>query len=123
MEVPRLGVESELQLLAYATAIRTTDLSHVCNLYHSSQQHQILNLLSEASSLTAEPRRELHKNKCFLLIFYIHHGLMEGSTPHGHSGTQADGGAPSKHVASGDTTEHKEEAGEPGRGCCGQAWK
>jgi len=46
MEVPRLGVESELQLLAYTTA--TPDLSHVCNLHHSSWQHWILNPLSEA---------------------------------------------------------------------------
>ena len=48
MEVPRLGVESELQLPAYATATATQDPSHICNLYHSSQQHQILNPLSEA---------------------------------------------------------------------------
>ena len=41
MEVPRLGVELELQLPAYttatATATATWDLSHICNLYHSSQ--------------------------------------------------------------------------------------
>ena len=30
MEVPRLGVESELQLLAYPTAIATRDLSCIC---------------------------------------------------------------------------------------------
>ena len=34
--VPRLGVESELQLLVYITAIATRDLSHMCGLYHSS---------------------------------------------------------------------------------------
>jgi len=44
MGVPRLGVQSELQLPAYATAIATTqDLSHICNLHHSSWQCQILN--------------------------------------------------------------------------------
>jgi len=43
MEVPRLGVESELQLLAYAIATATPDLSHVCNLHHSSQQRWIFN--------------------------------------------------------------------------------
>ena len=32
----RLGVESELQLLAYATAIAMWDLSCVCDLHHSS---------------------------------------------------------------------------------------
>ena len=30
MEVLRLGVESELQLLAYTTATATPDPSHVC---------------------------------------------------------------------------------------------
>ena len=32
MEVPRLGLESELQLLAYAIAIATQDLSHIWDL-------------------------------------------------------------------------------------------
>ena len=50
MEVPRLGVESELQLPAYATA--TPDLSHVCDLHYSSWQRQILNPLSEARDQT-----------------------------------------------------------------------
>ena len=40
MEVPRLGVESELQLPATATA--TPDPSHVCTLRCSWWQHQIL---------------------------------------------------------------------------------
>ena len=43
-----LGVESELQLLAYATAIAMPDLSLICSLHHSSQQHQVLNPLSKA---------------------------------------------------------------------------
>ena len=46
MEVPRLGVESELQLPAYTTV--TPDLSRICDVHHSSQQHQILNPLSKA---------------------------------------------------------------------------
>ena len=44
----RLGVESEPQLPAYAIAIATQDLSHICDLHHSSWQCQILNPLSEA---------------------------------------------------------------------------
>ena len=48
MEVPRLGIELELQLLASATATTMQDPNCVCNLHHSSQQHQILNPLSEA---------------------------------------------------------------------------
>ena len=47
MEVPRLGVESELQLPAYATATATPDPSYVCNLHRSSGQCRILNPLSE----------------------------------------------------------------------------
>ena len=53
MEVPRLGVESELQPLAYAIATAMPDLSHTCNLHHSSQQCQILNPLMEARDRTA----------------------------------------------------------------------
>ena len=41
-EGPRLGVELELQLPAYAT---TPDPSHVCNLHHSSRPCQIFNPL------------------------------------------------------------------------------
>ena len=48
MEVPRLGVESDLQLPAYTTATMTRDPSLVCNLHGSSQQHQIPNPLNEA---------------------------------------------------------------------------
>ena len=48
MEVPRLGVESELHLPAYATATATPDQSHVCDLHHSSCQLQLPKPLSEA---------------------------------------------------------------------------
>ena len=48
MEVPRLGVKSELQLLAYITAMAMLDLSHICYLHHSSQPCWILNLLIKA---------------------------------------------------------------------------
>ena len=45
LEVPRLGVESELQLLACttATATATADPSYICNLCHSSPQCQVPN--------------------------------------------------------------------------------
>ena len=48
MEVPGLGVKLELQLPAYTTVTAKPDLSLICKLHHSSQQHQILNPLSEA---------------------------------------------------------------------------
>ena len=68
-EVSRLVVESELQLPAYVTSTAMWDLSHICNLHHRSQQHGILNPLSEARDqthilmelvgfITAEPWRE-----------------------------------------------------------------
>ena len=52
MEVSRLEVKLELQLLPYTTATATRDLSHVCNLHYTSRQHQILNSLSEARDQT-----------------------------------------------------------------------
>ena len=52
MEVLRLGVKSELQLLAYTTVTATQDPSHICDLHHSSQQHWILNPLSKARDQT-----------------------------------------------------------------------
>ena len=55
MEVPRLRVESELQLLAYPTATATQDLSHICDLHHSLQQCQILNLLHWGQGLNPHP--------------------------------------------------------------------
>jgi len=52
VEVPRLGVNSELQLPPYITAIATRDLSQVCDLHRSSWQLQILNPLSETKDWT-----------------------------------------------------------------------
>ena len=43
MEVPRLGVETELYLLAYTTATAMQDPSRICDLHHSSLQRWILN--------------------------------------------------------------------------------
>ena len=47
--VSRLAVESELQMPAHTTATATAmwDLSHICNLHHSSWQRWILNPLIE----------------------------------------------------------------------------
>ena len=47
MEVPRPGVKSELQLLAYDTATAMQDPSLVCDLHQSSQQCQISDSLGE----------------------------------------------------------------------------
>ena len=40
MEIPRLGVQLELQLPAYLTATAMPDPSWVCDLHHSSRQRQ-----------------------------------------------------------------------------------
>ena len=48
MEVPKLGVELELQMQAYPTAAAMQNVSCLCNVHHSSQQHLILNPLSKA---------------------------------------------------------------------------
>ena len=47
MEVPTLGVKSELWLPVYTTATAMWDLSHICDPHRSSQQSQTLNPLSE----------------------------------------------------------------------------
>ena len=48
VEVPRLGVQSELQLLPHTTATAVPDLSCVCDLHHSAWQRWILNTLSRS---------------------------------------------------------------------------
>ena len=61
MEVPRLGVEQELQLQAYAMAPAIPDLSSICKLHCSLQQCWILN-----------PLRETRDQACILLQFLTH---------------------------------------------------
>ena len=63
MEVPRLRVESELQLPAYTMATAMPDPSHICNLHHSSQQHQIFNLMREA--------RDRTRNESWFLVGFV----------------------------------------------------
>ena len=52
MEVPRLGVRSELQLQAYATVTAIPDPSCIYNLQRSLWQRQVLNPLSEVRDRT-----------------------------------------------------------------------
>ena len=52
MEGPGLGVELELQLVAYATATAMPDVSHICDPCCSLRQRQILHPLSEAGDGT-----------------------------------------------------------------------
>ena len=68
MEVSRLEVESELHLLAYATATATRDPSCICDLHHSSRQRWIVNPLSKGRDRTCNlmvPSRMRHDgNSC-----------------------------------------------------------
>ena len=52
MEVPRLGAELKLHLPADIKATTTPNLSHICDLHHSSWQGRILNPLSAAGDQT-----------------------------------------------------------------------
>ena len=52
IEVPRPGVQSELQLPTYTTATATRDMKWLSQLHHSSQQCRILNPLSKARDRT-----------------------------------------------------------------------
>ena len=56
MEVPRLGVQSELQLPAYTAATAMWDPSRVCHLHHSSWQCQILNSMGRGQGSNPQPR-------------------------------------------------------------------
>ena len=68
MEISMLGVELELQLLAYTTAAATRDPSHIFDLHCNLQQRWIINPLSGARDWThnlkdtmsgSEPEQEL----------------------------------------------------------------
>ena len=82
MEVPGPGVESELQLPACTTATATRDLTHICDLHHSSpsstEQGQGSNLhrhgYSSLGLLTTEPWWVLRDR-----------GIMRGSSGPGRS--------------------------------------
>ena len=61
MEVLSLGVESELQLPAYATATATQDPSHICDLYHSSR----------CESLTHWARPGIEPESSWILVGFV----------------------------------------------------
>ena len=83
MEVPRLGVKTELWLPAIATTTTTWDLSHICDLHHSSRQRWILKTqwarprIKPTSSwillgfVTTEPWPELPLCQSYKLIHHL----------------------------------------------------
>ena len=70
MEIPRLEVESELQLPAYTTPTAMRNLSHICNLHHSSQQRQ---------SLTHSTRPGIEPMSSWMLVGCVNHWAMTGT--------------------------------------------
>ena len=81
MKVPRLGVISELQLQPMPQP-QQLDLSHICDLHHSSLQCQIPNPLSKARGQTlasgilvklvsTAPQRELLNFRFFENLFKV----------------------------------------------------
>ena len=71
MEVPRLGVELELQLQAYVTAIAIPDRSRICNVCCSLWQCGILNPLSEAKYEIVLGTKPTEPQQEFLHFFLI----------------------------------------------------
>ena len=92
-EIPRLRVQSELQLPAYTTATAMQDPSHVCDLHHSSWWRRILNPLSKARN---RPRilmdtsqihfcwaaMELTQPPCCVFTVSFHFSKLTSALPH-----------------------------------------
>ena len=55
LEVPRLGIESELQMLAYSPATAIPDPSYVSNLHHSSEPCWIAGYLTHWAGPGVKP--------------------------------------------------------------------
>ena len=104
MEGPRLGVELELQRLAYTTATATQDLSLFCDLHHRSRQGWILNPLSKVRDRTrnfmdtSQVQNPLKHNGIVLLkkfiiylFVYLFICLFSKATPMAYGGFQARG--------------------------------
>ena len=77
MELSRLGVESELQLLTYATATATPDLSCIFNLQARSLTHRVGPEMEPEYSwtlvrfITTKPQWELLKLKIDWIFFFF----------------------------------------------------
>ena len=85
MEVPRLRVETELQLRASTTAAATWDLSCICDLHCNPWQHWILNPLREARDRTCilvdtswAPYRQARTGTQFFCLLGNSHPTGEG---------------------------------------------
>ena len=76
MEVPRLGVKSELHVPAYATDTAVWDLSHIWDLHHSlyplsRAKDQTCILMDTSRVISAEPQWELPISSFFISMSLI----------------------------------------------------
>ena len=65
MELPRLGVESELQLAAYVTATATPDPGHFCDLHTTAH--------GNTGSLTRWVRPGIEPASSWMLVGFLTH--------------------------------------------------
>ena len=72
-EVPRLGVESELQLLAYTIATAMQDPSHICELHHSTIAH------GNTGSLTHWARPGIEPTFSWIQVKFVTHRATTGT--------------------------------------------
>ena len=79
MEIPRLGVELELQLPAYATATATWDPSGICDM--GSEWYFYTTAHSNAGSLTHWARTGIKPVSSWILVRFINHWAMKGTSP------------------------------------------
>ena len=87
MEIPRLGVELELQLSTYTRTTTMPDSICICELHHSSWQCWLLNPLSEARGQTRILMNASSNGTCwattgmprFLFSFFLFFFLMNMS--------------------------------------------
>ena len=71
-EVPRPGAELQSQLSVYTTATVMHEPNCICDLYHSSQQHHILNTLNKARGQT-----HIHMDRCQIHCPWATKGTLE----------------------------------------------
>ena len=76
MEVSRLGVESELQPPAYARATAMWDLSHICDLHHSSRQCRIPDLPVLQRVYFLRNCKYVFKSLFFFFFFFLEAGVF-----------------------------------------------
>ena len=71
MEVPKLGVKLELELLAYAYTTAMPEPSQVCDLYHEAKSVTYTTAHSNARSLTHWLRLGIKTSSSWILVGFV----------------------------------------------------